>query len=72
MIELATSKKSEAPVKATGAVPTYQKGHILTFKKYAKRRDLLKALLEDDREYTMEQVDSLLENWLKPKKGKVK
>lgn len=72
MIALATSKKNETPAKAPGAVQTYQKAHILTFKKYAKRRDLLTALLEDNREYTMEQVDSLLENWMKPKKGKVK
>lgn len=43
--------------------------HILTFQRYAKRRDLLSVLLEDGKEYTMEQVDSLLQNFFK--KGKV-
>ena len=42
---------------------------ILTFQRYAKRRDLLSVLLEDGKEYTMEQVDSLLQNFFK--KGKV-
>ena len=37
--------------------------------RYAKRRDLLSVLLEDGKEYTMEQVDSLLQNFFK--KGKV-
>ena len=43
--------------------------NILTFQRYAKRRDLLSVLLEDGKEYTMEQVDSLLQNFFK--KGKV-
>ena len=50
-------------------VPVFTKRNILTFQRYAKRRDLLSVLLEDGKEYTMEQVDSLLQNFFK--KGKV-
>ena len=50
-------------------VPVFTKRNILTFKRYANRRDLLSVLLKDGEEYTMEQVDSLLQNFFK--KGKV-
>lgn len=50
-------------------VPVFTKRNILTFKRYANRRDLLSVLLKDEEEYTMEQVDSLLQNFFK--KGKV-
>lgn len=43
--------------------PGFTKRNILTFQRYAKRRDLLSVLLEDGKEYTMEQVDSLLQNF---------
>ena len=49
--------------------PGFHQRNILTFQRYAKRRDLLSVLLEDGKEYTMEQVDSLLQNFFK--KGKV-
>ena len=54
---------------AVSNVPVFTKRNILTFQRYAKRRDLLSVLLEDGKEYTMEQVDSLLQNFFK--KGKV-
>ena len=50
-------------------VPVFTKRNILTFKRYAKRRDLLSVLLKDGEEYTMKQVDSLLQDFFK--KGKV-
>ena len=37
--------------------------------RYAKRRDLLGALLEDGKWYTLEEVDTAIENFMK---GKVK
>jgi len=55
--------------KTAEAAPPVSKRNILTFQRYAKRRDLLSVLLEDGKEYTMEQVDSLLQNFFK--KGKV-
>ena len=50
-------------------VPVFTKRNILTFQRYAKRRDLLSVHQEDGKEYTMEQVDSLLQTFFK--KGKV-
>ena len=47
----------------------FPKERILTVKKYSNRRDALVAILDDDKSYTLEQVDSLLENFMK---GKVK
>ena len=52
-----------------GTLMGRQRRNILTFKRYANRRDLLSVLLKDGEEYTMEQVDSLLQNFFK--KGKV-
>lgn len=48
---------------------TYTKESILKSKKYFNRLDLLRTLLDDGKSYTFEQVDSLIENFMK---GKVK
>ena len=47
---------------------TFKKDSILKSKKYFNRKDLLNALLEEDVEYTLEEVDALIENF---RKGKV-
>lgn len=47
----------------------FTKEQILASKKYSNRRDVLGAILKDDKTYTLEQVDSLLEKFMK---GKVK
>ncbi len=68
-----TTRKKKTPDQEAAPpvsnVPVFTKRNILTFQRYAKRRDLLSVLLEDGKEYTMEQVDSLLQNFFK--KGKV-
>lgn len=72
MATTARKKKTpdqEAAPPVSAPVPVFTKRNILTFQRYAKRRDLLSVLLEDGKEYTMEQVDSLLQNFFK--KGKV-
>ena len=61
-------KAAEAASPVSNA-PVFTKRNIQTFQRYAKRRDLLSVLLEDGKEYTMERVDSLLQNFFK--KGKV-
>lgn len=48
-------------------VPVFTKRNILTFKRYAKRRDLLKAILNDGKQYTIDQVDNLIQNFMKGK-----
>ena len=71
---MATSTKARKPKAKEAAppvsnVPVFAKRNILIFRRYANRRDLLYVLLKDGEEYTMEQVDSLLQNFFK--KGKV-
>lgn len=47
----------------------FSKAQLLTSQKYAHRRDLIGALLEDDKVYTLHEVDALIEKFMK---GKVK
>ena len=47
----------------------FSKEQIVNSKKYANRRDLLGALLENGKKYTFEQVDAIID---KVMKGKVK
>lgn len=47
----------------------FTKEQILVSKRYSNRRDALGAILTDGERYTLEQVDSLLEKFMK---GKVK
>ncbi len=60
--EKKTENNSESKTKNT-----YTKDQILTSEKYAKRRDLVNALLEDDKEYTIMEVDAMMEKFLKGK-----
>ena len=48
---------------------TAQEERVLTFRRYADRRDLLSVLLEDGKEYTFDQIDGLINDFMK---GKVK
>lgn len=45
----------------------YPKEQIISSKKYENRRDALGVLLKDGKEYTFEDVDSLLEKFMKGK-----
>lgn len=45
----------------------FSKEQILASNKYADRRDALDAILKDNGVYTIEQVDSLLEKFMKGK-----
>ena len=62
------TKKTETKKEAKRET-LFTKEQILASKKYANRRDALGAILADGKEYTVEQVESLLEKFLK---GKVK
>lgn len=65
----ASTKPRKLPAEGPVA-PVFTKRNILTFRRYAKRRDLLSVLLTDGQEYTMDQVDRLIAGFMK--KGKVK
>lgn len=56
-------------IKANPAAPTFKKEKLLTFQRFANRVDLLKALLTDGSEYTIEQAEAAIDGFMK---GKVK
>lgn len=62
---MAEKKATEATVGA----PCFTKDQLMASKKYASRKDLIGALLAEDKTYTVEAVDALIEKYLK---GKVK
>ncbi|QQQ87454.1 hypothetical protein JHD53_05080 [Peptacetobacter hiranonis] len=50
--------------KATeGSEIKFSKEQILESKKYRKERDLLTVLLEDDKEYLFEDIETLIKNY---------
>lgn len=51
------------------AAPVHTKAQLLASQKYANRQDILNALLENGKTYTTEQVDALIEKFMK---GQVK
>lgn len=49
------------------AVPRFTKVQLMNSKKYAGRKDLIGALLDDGIEYTISQVDEMIEKFMKGK-----
>ena len=47
------------------AEPAYTKAQILTFVRYQHRRDLLTALLDDDRTYTHAEIESAIDKFMR-------
>ena len=64
---MANKKADAAPAKNK---VVFSKAKVLTLNRYAGRRDLLAQLLKDGEYYTLDQVDALIQNFMK--KGKVK
>lgn len=62
------AKELNEEVKVKVEKNTFRKESLLKSKKYFNRKDLLNALLKEDIEYTLEEVDALIENF---RKGKV-
>lgn len=63
-----TSKQSEQK-SVERAEAMFSKQQLVRSAKYRDRRDLVDALLDDNEKYTMEQVDKLIDEFMK---GKVK
>ncbi len=61
-----TAEKQETQAQASAG---YTKAQILASARYADRKDVLGALLEDGGKYSLEQVNKLLDGFMK---GKVK
>jgi hypothetical protein len=66
MINLTVKGKSEQTEKVEPVI-TFSKDKILTAKKYANRKDILGELLEDGKDYSFEQVDGLINDYMKRK-----
>lgn len=56
-----TKKKN---IKIERDKPVFIKSDLLKSKRYALKRDILNALLEDGKTYTIEQVDNIIETFL--------
>lgn len=52
---------------ATATVPRFTKAQLTASNKYASRKDLIGALLDDTETYTTAEVDALIEKYLKGK-----
>lgn len=46
-------------------VTKYGKHEILASAKYSNRKDLLTVLLDDNKNYTTDEVDKIMNDWLK-------
>ena len=66
---MAVRKKSaeETTAKAKQEKTSYTKKQLLMAERYKNRRDLLEALLEEGKSYTMEEVDKLMSDFMKGK-----
>lgn len=63
---MATKKEKEDLTKTEKtAEPTYLKRQLTGFVKYRGRTDLLMTLLEDNKYYTLAEVDRIIEKFLK-------
>ena len=63
-VEEKIEEKVEEKVNVKVEVQKYSKEQILLSKAYANRKDILNVILED-KEYTTEAVDKMLEKFLK-------
>lgn len=59
------TEETKKAVKKEKAV--YTKEQILASKRFCGRRDLAEAVLEKDKNYTLEEADKLIEKYLKGK-----
>jgi hypothetical protein len=64
---MAQAKTTNTEQAATA--PTYTVEQLVGSKRYANRRDLIRALLDSGKTYTLNEVDGLIEKYMK---GKVK
>ena len=64
------AKKNKAEVQSSAKVEQkFSKVQILASAQYANRRDLVDALLDDNKEYTKAEVAKIISDFMKEKKG---
>lgn len=57
----------EIETKPKTVKPVFTKEQILTSKKYQHRKDVINVLLKDDQSYTSNEVDKLIDDFMKRK-----
>lgn len=62
---MASKNTAETAETTVAPAAVYTKQRLLTLGKYRGRRDLLSVLLKEDKTYTLDQVDKLIENFMK-------
>lgn len=67
--EIAETGQEVAPVQPDRIKAGFSKEQILASARYRNRRDLVAALLDDRKEYTIEEVEEVINGFMK---GKVK
>ncbi|CAI3544716.1 hypothetical protein [Clostridium neonatale] len=60
-----TTKVGEEEIKLVMDDNKYSKQKILKSKKYSDKQDLINALLKDDTQYSITEVDELINNFMK-------
>jgi hypothetical protein len=60
-----TTKVGEEEIKVVMDDNKYSKQQILKSKKYSDKQDLINALLKDDTQYSITEVDKLINNFMK-------
>jgi len=63
------NKKDETKVNEKDETTKFYKKQLVASNKYSRYKDLLNAVLKDDSTYSIDEVDELIENFMK---GKVK
>ena len=66
---MAATRKNTGGAKTEQTEQKFSKEQILASARFANRRDLVAALLDEKKSYTVENVDSLVEKYMK---GQVK
>lgn len=59
-----TTKVGEEEIKLVMDDNKYSKQQILKSKKYSDKQDLINALLKDDTQYSITEVDELINNFM--------
>ena len=60
-----TTKVGEEEIKVVMDDNKYSKQQILKSKKYSDKQDLINAMLKDDTQYSITEVDELINNFMK-------
>lgn len=58
-------KERDIPLTEEKKETAYSKEQLIMSKKYKDRNDMLSALLEEDKQYTIKQAEEIMENYKK-------